>query len=225
LPCALAVQDRIVVVQCVGVKYPEVRFRCGHAADGGCSGWNHASASGADLSYGQRAPYPSISRSTPIVDGPLYRSHMSATNGARRQQQSRLKPSASSGGVQVVTMFRAACGVGRRGQTSRPPAPTTLRAVEVQSCVGTLRGPRGDASITSCSTAPPVLAFGELLARDLRWRIATNGPAGPRLSREVGLRGRIWSAKLEYLYIDLCAPVRNYRRGKRFFYRQAWREA
>jgi outer membrane immunogenic protein len=166
-------------------------------------GWT-ASAVAADLSYGQRAPYTvnqplnAYSWAGPYLGGNLGYEWGSVSNNPA-------KPSGFVGGVQAGYNFQNGPWVfGVEGDIQAAGADDTFAPWKFSNpWFGTLRGRAGYAFSNVLFYGTAGLAFGELRAQTFGWT-ESHTSAGWTIGAgaEVGFAPN-WSAKLEYLYIDL----------------------
>jgi outer membrane immunogenic protein len=167
------------------------------------AGWT-ASAEAADLSYGQRAPYTvnqplnAYSWAGPYIGGNLGYAWGSVSN-------SPVKPSGFVGGVQAGYNFQSGPWVfGVEGDIQATGADDTFAPWKFANpWFGTLRGRAGYTFSNVMFYGTAGLAFGELRAQTFGWT-ESHTSAGWTIGAgaEVGFAPN-WSAKLEYLYIDL----------------------
>jgi len=166
-------------------------------------GWT-ASAKAADLNYGQRAPYTvnqplnAYSWAGPYLGGNLGYEWGSVNNNPA-------KPSGFVGGVQAGYNFQTGPWVfGVEGDIQAAGADDTFAPWKFSNpWFGTLRGRAGYAFSNVLFYGTAGLAFGELRAQTFGWT-ESHTSAGWTIGAgaEVGFAPN-WSAKLEYLYIDL----------------------
>jgi outer membrane immunogenic protein len=167
------------------------------------AGWT-ASAEAADLNYGQRAPYTvnqplnAYSWAGPYLGGNLGYEWGSVSNNPA-------KPSGFAGGVQVGYNFQNGPWVfGVEGDIQAAGADDTFAPWKFSNpWFGTVRGRAGYAFNNILFYGTAGLAFGELRAQTFGWtesHTSVGWTAG--VGAEVGFAPN-WSAKLEYLYIDL----------------------
>ena len=166
-------------------------------------GWT-ASAEAADLNYGQRAPYTvnqplnAYSWAGPYLGGNLGYEWGSVSNNPA-------KPSGFVGGVQAGYNFQNGPWVfGVEGDIQAAGADDTFAPWKFSNpWFGTLRGRAGYAFSNVLFYGTAGLAFGELRAQTFGWT-ESHTSAGWTIGAgaEVGFAPN-WSAKLEYLYIDL----------------------
>jgi outer membrane immunogenic protein len=166
-------------------------------------GWT-ASAKAADLNYGQRAPYTvnqplnGYSWAGPYLGGNLGYEWGSVNNNPA-------KPSGFVGGVQAGYNFQNGPWVfGVEGDIQAAGADDTFAPWKFSNpWFGTLRGRAGYAFSNVLFYGTAGLAFGELRAQTFGWT-ESHTSAGWTIGAgaEVGFAPN-WSAKLEYLYIDL----------------------
>jgi len=169
------------------------------------AGWT-ASAEAADLNYGQRAPYTvnqplnAYSWAGPYIGGNLGYEWGSVSNNPA-------KPSGFVGGVQAGYNFQSGPFVfGVEGDIQAAGADDTFAPWKFSNpWFGTLRGRAGYAFSNVLVYGTAGLAFGELRAQTFGLT-ETHTTAGwtAGVGAEVGLAPN-WSAKLEYLYIDLSS--------------------
>ncbi|WP_198963772.1 outer membrane protein [Bradyrhizobium sp. Y36] len=167
------------------------------------AGWT-ASAEAADLNYGQRAPYTvtqplnAYSWAGPYLGGNIGYEWGSVDNNPS-------KPSGFVGGVQAGYNFQNGPFVfGVEGDIQAAGADDTFAPWKFSNpWFGTLRGRAGYAFSNVLFYGTAGLAFGELRAQTFGWS-ESHTTAGWTIGAgaEVGLAPN-WSAKLEYLYIDL----------------------
>lgn len=167
------------------------------------AGWT-ASAEAADLNYGQRAPYTvnqplnAYSWAGPYLGANLGYEWGSVSNNPA-------KPSGFVGGVQAGYNFQNGPWVfGVEGDIQAAGADDTFAPWKFSNpWFGTLRGRAGYAFSNVLFYGTAGLAFGELRAQTFGWT-ESHTTAGWTIGAgaEVGFAPN-WSAKLEYLYIDL----------------------
>ena len=167
------------------------------------AGWT-ASAEAADLNYGQRAPYTvnqplnAYSWAGPYLGGNIGYEWGSVDNNPA-------KPSGFVGGVQAGYNFQNGPWVfGVEGDIQATGADDTFAPWKFSNpWFGTLRGRAGYAFSNVLFYGTAGLAFGELRAQTFGWT-ESHTSAGWTIGAgaEVGLAPN-WSAKLEYLYINL----------------------
>ncbi|WP_407187357.1 outer membrane protein [Bradyrhizobium centrosematis] len=167
------------------------------------AGWT-ASAEAADLNYGQRAPYTvnqplnAYSWAGPYLGGNIGYEWGSVDNNPS-------KPSGFVGGVQAGYNFQNGPWVfGVEGDIQATGADDTFAPWKFSNpWFGTLRGRAGYAFSNVMFYGTAGLAFGELRGQTFGWA-ESHTTAGWTIGAgaEVGLAPN-WSAKLEYLYIDL----------------------
>nr|GAJ32823.1 31 kDa outer-membrane immunogenic protein precursor [Bradyrhizobium sp. DOA9] len=167
------------------------------------AGWT-ASAQAADLNYGQRAPYTvnqplnAYSWAGPYLGGNIGYEWGSVDNNPT-------KPSGFVGGVQAGYNFQNGPWVfGVEGDIQAAGADDTFAPWKFSNpWFGTLRGRAGYSFSNVLFYGTAGLAFGELRAQTFGWS-ESHTTAGWTIGAgaEVGLAPN-WSAKLEYLYIDL----------------------
>ena len=166
-------------------------------------GWT-ASAKAADLNYGQRAPY--------TVNQPLNAyswagQYLGANLGYEwgSVNNNPAKPSGFVGGVQAGYNFQTGPWVfGVEGDIQAAGADDTFAPWKFSNpWFGTLRGRAGYAFSNVLFYGTAGLAFGELRAQTFGWT-ESHTSAGWTIGAgaEVGFAPN-WSAKVEYLYIDL----------------------
>lgn len=169
------------------------------------AGWT-AGADAADLNYGQRAPYTvnqplnAYSWAGPYIGGNLGYAWGEVSNNPT-------KPSGFVGGVQAGYNFQNGPWVfGVEGDIQASGADDTFAPWKFSNpWFGTLRGRAGYALSNILFYATAGLAFGELRGQTfgLTESHTTAGwTAG--VGAEVGLTPN-WSAKLEYLFVDLSS--------------------
>ncbi|MGY8634462.1 porin family protein [Bradyrhizobium sp. 14AA] len=169
------------------------------------AGWT-ASAEAADLNYGQRAPYTvnqplnAYSWAGPYLGGNVGYEWGSVDNNPA-------KPSGFVGGVQAGYNFQNGPFVfGVEGDIQAAGADDTFAPWKFSNpWFGTLRGRAGYAFSNILFYGTAGLAFGELRAQTFGWT-ESHTTAGWTIGAgaEVGFAPN-WSAKLEYLYIDLSS--------------------
>jgi outer membrane immunogenic protein len=167
------------------------------------AGWT-ASAEAADLNYGQRAPYTvnqplnAYSWAGPYLGGNIGYEWGSVDNNPS-------KPSGFVGGVQAGYNFQNGPWVfGVEGDIQAAGADDTFAPWKFSNpWFGTLRARAGYAFSNVLFYGTAGLAFGELRGQTFGWA-ESHTTAGWTIGAgaEVGLAPN-WSAKLEYLYIDL----------------------
>lgn len=167
------------------------------------AGWT-VSAEAADLNYGQRAPYTvnqplnAYSWAGPYLGGNIGYEWGSVDNNPS-------KPSGFVGGVQAGYNFQNGPFVfGVEGDIQATGAEDTFAPWKFSNpWFGTLRGRAGYAFSNVLFYGTAGLAFGELRGQTFGWS-ESHTTAGWTIGAgaEVGLAPN-WSAKLEYLYIDL----------------------
>src|SRR5919201_3724027 len=168
------------------------------------AGWT-ASAEAADLNYGRRAPYTvnqplnAYSWAGPYLDGNIGYEWGSVDNNPA-------KPSGFVGGVQAGYNFQNGPWVfGVEGDIQAAGADDTFAPWKFSNpWFGTLRGRAGYAFSNVLFYGTAGLAFGELRAQTFFGWTESHTSAGWTIGAgaEVGLAPN-WSAKLEYLYLDL----------------------
>jgi outer membrane immunogenic protein len=158
------------------------------------AGWA-ASAEAADLNYGQRAPY---TVNQPLIGGNIGYAWGSVNNNPT-------KPSGFVGGVQAGYNFQNGPWVfGIEGDIQASGADDTFAPWKFSNpWFGTVRGRAGYALNNILFYGTAGLAFGELRGQTFGLT-ESHTTAGWTIGggAEVGLTQN-WSAKLEYLYIDL----------------------
>ncbi|MET4293607.1 outer membrane immunogenic protein [Bradyrhizobium sp. LB8.2] len=167
------------------------------------AGWT-ASAKAADLNYGQRAPY---TVNQPLNGyswaGPYLGANLGYEWGSVNNNPA--KPSGFVGGVQAGYNFQNGPWVfGVEGDIQAAGADDTFAPWKFSNpWFGTLRGRAGYALSNVLVYGTAGLAFGELRAQTFGWT-ESHTSAGWTIGAgaEVGFAPN-WSAKLEYLYIDL----------------------
>jgi outer membrane immunogenic protein len=167
------------------------------------AGWT-ASAKAADLNYGQRAPY---TVNQPLNGyswaGPYLGANLGYEWGSVNNNPA--KPSGFVGGVQAGYNFQNGPWVfGVEGDIQAAGADDTFAPWKFSNpWFGTLRGRAGYAFSNVLVYGTAGLAFGELRAQTFGWT-ESHTSAGWTIGAgaEVGFAPN-WSAKLEYLYIDL----------------------
>ncbi|WP_342738018.1 outer membrane protein [Bradyrhizobium sp. B117] len=167
------------------------------------AGWT-ASAEAADFNYGQHAPYTvnqplnAYSWAGPYLGGNIGYEWGSVDNNPA-------KPSGFVGGVQAGYNFQNGPWVfGVEGDIQAAGADDTFAPWKFSNpWFGTLRGRAGYAFSNVLFYGTAGLAFGELRAQTFGWT-ESHTSAGWTIGAgaEVGLAPN-WSAKLEYLYINL----------------------
>ncbi|KRQ17240.1 outer membrane protein, partial [Bradyrhizobium manausense] len=160
----------------------------------------------ADLNYGQRAPYTvnqplnAYSWAGPYLGANLGYEWGSVSNNPA-------KPSGFVGGVQAGYNFQNGPWVfGVEGDIQAAGADDTFAPWKFSNpWFGTLRGRAGYAFSNVLVYGTAGLAFGELRAQTFGWTEShTTAGWTAGVGAEVGLAPN-WSAKLEYLYIDLSS--------------------
>jgi outer membrane immunogenic protein len=179
------------------------RFVVGAAAVIAAS-WT-ASAVAADLNYGQRAPYTvnqplnAYSWAGPYLGANLGYEWGSVSNNPT-------KPAGFVGGVQAGYNFQNGPWVfGVEGDIQAAGADDTFAPWKFSNpWFGTVRGRAGYALSNVLFYGTAGLAFGELRGRNIFGATEDHTSVGwtAGVGAEVGLTQN-WSAKLEYLYIDL----------------------
>jgi outer membrane immunogenic protein len=167
------------------------------------AGWT-ASAEAADLNYGQRAPY---TVNQPLNGyswaGPYLGANLGYEWGSVNNNPA--KPSGFVGGVQAGYNFQNGPWVfGVEGDIQAAGADDTFAPWKFSNpWFGTLRGRAGYTFGNVLAYGTAGLAFGELRAQTFGWT-ESHTSAGWTIGAgaEVGFAPN-WSAKLEYLYIDL----------------------
>jgi outer membrane immunogenic protein len=167
------------------------------------AGWT-ASAEAADLGYGQRAPYTvnqplnAYSWAGPYLGGNIGYEWGSVDNNPT-------KPSGFVGGIQAGYNFQNGPWVfGVEGDIQAAGADDTFAPWKFSNpWFGTVRGRAGYAFSNVLFYGTAGLAFGELRGQTFGWT-ESHTTAGWTIGAgaEVGLAPN-WSAKLEYLYINL----------------------
>ena len=166
-------------------------------------GWT-ASAEAADLNYGQRAPY-TVNQPLNAYSwaGPYLGANVGYEWGSVNNNPA--KPSGFVGGVQAGYNFQTGPWVfGVEGDIQAAGADDTFAPWKFSNpWFGTLRGRAGYAFSNVLFYGTAGLAFGELRAQTFGWT-ESHTSAGWTIGAgaEVGFAPN-WSAKLEYLYIDL----------------------
>ncbi|MCK1298111.1 MULTISPECIES: outer membrane protein [unclassified Bradyrhizobium] len=166
-------------------------------------GWT-ASAEAADLNYGQRAPY-TVNQPLNAYSwaGPYLGANLGYEWGSVNNNPA--KPSGFVGGVQAGYNFQTGPWVfGVEGDIQAAGADDTFAPWKFSNpWFGTLRGRAGYALSNVLFYGTAGLAFGELRAQTFGWT-ESHTSAGWTIGAgaEVGFAPN-WSAKLEYLYIDL----------------------
>ena len=166
-------------------------------------GWT-ASAKAADLNYGQRAPY-TVNQPLNAYSwaGPYLGANLGYEWGSVNNNPA--KPSGFVGGVQAGYNFQNGPWVfGVEGDIQAAGADDTFAPWKFSNpWFGTLRGRAGYAFSNVLFYGTAGLAFGELRAQTFGWT-ESHTSAGWTIGAgaEVGFAPN-WSAKLEYLYIDL----------------------
>ncbi|MBR0991925.1 porin family protein [Bradyrhizobium japonicum] len=169
------------------------------------AGWT-ASAEAADMNYGQRAPYTvnqplnAYSWAGPYLGANLGYEWGSVSNNPA-------KPAGFVGGVQAGYNFQNGPWVfGVEGDIQAAGADDTFAPWKFSNpWFGTIRGRAGYAFNNILFYGTAGLAFGELRAQTFGWT-ESHTTAGWTIGAgaEVGFAPN-WSAKLEYLYIDLSS--------------------
>ena len=166
-------------------------------------GWT-ASAEAADLNYGQRAPY-TVNQPLNAYSwaGPYLGANLGYEWGSVNNNPA--KPSGFVGGVQAGYNFQTGPWVfGVEGDIQAAGADDTFAPWKFSNpWFGTLRGRAGYAFSNVLFYGTAGLAFGELRAQTFGWT-ESHTSAGWTIGAgaEVGFAPN-WSAKVEYLYIDL----------------------
>jgi outer membrane immunogenic protein len=166
-------------------------------------GWT-ASAKAADLNYGQRAPY-TVNQPLNAYSwaGPYLGANLGYEWGSVNNNPA--KPSGFVGGVQAGYNFQTGPWVfGVEGDIQAAGADDTFAPWKFSNpWFGTLRGRAGYAFSNVLFYGTAGLAFGELRAQTFGWT-ESHTSAGWTIGAgaEVGFAPN-WSAKLEYLYMDL----------------------
>jgi outer membrane immunogenic protein len=177
------------------------RFVVGAAALA-AAGWT-ASAEAADM-YGQRAPY-TVNQPLNAYSwaGPYLGANVGYEWGSVSNNPA--KPSGFVGGVQAGYNFQSGPWVfGVEGDIQAAGADDTFAPWKFSNpWFGTLRGRAGYALSNVLFYGTAGLAFGELRSQTFGWTEShTTAGWTAGVGAEVGLTPN-WSAKLEYLYIDL----------------------
>jgi outer membrane immunogenic protein len=166
-------------------------------------GWT-ASAEAADLNYGQRAPYTvnqplnAYSWAGPYLGANLGYEWGSVSNNPA-------KPSGFVGGVQAGYNFQNGPWVfGVEGDIQAAGADDTFAPWKFSNpWFGTLRGRAGYAFSNVLFYGTAGLAFGELRAQTFGWTESHTSAGWTIGAGAEVMFAPNWSAKLEYLYIDL----------------------
>ncbi|UPJ73952.1 outer membrane protein [Bradyrhizobium sp. 187] len=166
-------------------------------------GWT-ASAEAADLNYRQRAPYTvnqplnAYSWAGPYLGGNLGYEWGSVNNNPA-------KPSGFVGGVQAGYNFQNGPWVfGVEGDIQAAGADDTFAPWKFSNpWFGTLRGRAGYAFSNVLFYGTAGLAFGELRAQTFGWTESHTSAGWTIGAGAEVMFAPNWSAKLEYLYIDL----------------------
>ena len=166
-------------------------------------GWT-ASAEAADLNYGQRAPYTvnqplnAYSWAGPYLGGNLGYEWGSVSNNPA-------KPSGFVGGVQAGYNFQNGPWVfGVEGDIQAAGADDTFAPWKFSNpWFGTLRGRAGYAFSNVLFYGTAGLAFGELRAQTFGWTESHTSAGWTIGAGAEVMFAPNWSAKLEYLYLDL----------------------
>ena len=169
------------------------------------AGWT-ASAEAADLDYGQRAPYTvnqplnAYSWAGPYLGANIGYEWGSVSNNPAR-------PSGFVGGVQAGYNFQNGPWVfGVEGDIQAAGADDTFAPWKFSNpWFGTLRGRGGYAFSNVLVYGTAGLAFGELRAETFGWSEShTSAGWTVGVGAEFGITPN-WSAKIEYLYVDLSS--------------------
>ena len=166
-------------------------------------GWT-ASAEAADLNYGQRAPY-TVNQPLNAYSwaGPYLGANLGYEWGSVNNNPA--KPSGFVGGVQAGYNFQNGPWVfGVEGDIQAAGADDTFAPWKFSNpWFGTLRGRAGYAFSNVLFYGTAGLAFGELRAQTFGWT-ESHSSAGWTIGAGAEVMfAPNWSAKLEYLYIDL----------------------
>jgi outer membrane immunogenic protein len=167
------------------------------------AGWT-ASAAAADLNYGQRAPY-TVNQPLNAYSwaGPYLGANVGYAWGSVDNNPA--KPSGFIGGVQAGYNFQSGPWVfGVEGDIQASGADDTFAPWKFSNpWFGTLRGRAGYALNNVLFYGTAGLSFGELRGQTFGWS-ESHVTAGWTIGAgaEVGFTPN-WSAKFEYLYIDL----------------------
>ena len=158
----------------------------------------------ADLPYGSRTPY-TVNQPLNVYSwaGPYLGANLGYDWGS--VERSPTKPQGFSGGVQAGYNWQSGPLVfGVEGDLQATGAEDTFAPWKISNpWFGTLRGRAGYAFNNVLLYGSAGLAFGELRAQTFGWTEShTNAGWTAGVGAEVGFAPN-WSAKLEYLYIDL----------------------
>jgi outer membrane immunogenic protein len=173
------------------------------------AGWT-AGADAADLNYGQRAPY-TVNQPLNAYSwaGPYLGGNLGGNLGYAWGEVSNnpAKPAGFVGGVQAGYNFQDAPWVfGIEGDIQASGADDTFAPWKFSNpWFGTVRGRAGYALNNILFYVTAGLAFGELRGQTFGWTEShTTAGWTAGVGTEVGLAPN-WSAKLEYLFIDLSS--------------------
>ena len=167
------------------------------------AGWT-ASAEAADLNYGQRAPY---TVNQPLNGyswaGPYLGANLGYEWGSVNNNPA--KPSGFVGGVQAGYNFQNGPWVfGVEGDIQAAGADDTFAPWKFSNpWFGTLRGRAGYAFSNVLFYGTAGLAFGELRAQTFGWTESHTSAGWTIGAGAEVMFAPNWSAKLEYLYLDL----------------------
>jgi outer membrane immunogenic protein len=166
-------------------------------------GWT-ASAEAADLNYGQRAPY-TVNQPLNAYSwaGPYLGANLGYEWGSVNNNPA--KPSGFVGGVQAGYNFQTGPWVfGVEGDIQAAGADDTFAPWKFSNpWFGTLRGRAGYAFSNVLFYGTAGLAFGELRAQTFGWTESHTSAGWTIGAGAEVMFAPNWSAKLEYLYIDL----------------------
>ena len=166
-------------------------------------GWT-ASAKAADLNYGQRAPY-TVNQPLNAYSwaGPYLGANLGYEWGSVNNNPA--KPSGFVGGVQAGYNFQTGPWVfGVEGDIQAAGADDTFAPWKFSNpWFGTLRGRAGYAFSNVLFYGTAGLAFGELRAQTFGWTESHTSAGWTIGAGAEVMFAPNWSAKLEYLYIDL----------------------
>jgi len=166
-------------------------------------GWT-ASAKAADLNYGQRAPY-TVNQPLNAYSwaGPYLGANLGYEWGSVNNNPA--KPSGFVGGVQAGYNFQNGPWVfGVEGDIQAAGADDTFAPWKFSNpWFGTLRGRAGYAFSNVLFYGTAGLAFGELRAQTFGWTESHTSAGWTIGAGAEVMFAPNWSAKLEYLYIDL----------------------
>jgi outer membrane immunogenic protein len=166
-------------------------------------GWT-ASAEAADLNYGQRAPY-TVNQPLNAYSwaGPYLGANLGYEWGSVNNNPA--KPSGFVGGVQAGYNFQNGPWVfGVEGDIQATGADDTFAPWKFSNpWFGTLRGRAGYAFSNVLFYGTAGLAFGELRAQTFGWTESHTSAGWTIGAGAEVMFAPNWSAKLEYLYIDL----------------------